>query len=99
MKHIKTFEGKILKYDVGDYVYVEGYPSGILDNFAKIYRTNKFIKAYGRWDYQVDFFDYYNNYHEGIYGTHIDEDDIDRKMTEDEISEFESKITATKYNL
>jgi len=97
MKHLKTFEGKNLLYDVGDYVYVEGYLS-LVNNFARIYRANKFVKAYGHWDYLVNFFDE-DGYISDIYGMHIDEDDIERKMTPEEIEDFESKISASKYNL
>jgi hypothetical protein len=69
-----------------------------LNNFAKIYRVNKFVKAYGYWDYLINFFEE-NEYHDNISGMYIDESDIKRKMTNEEIAEFETKIALTKYNL
>lgn len=98
MKYIKTFEKKKLKYNIGDYVYVVGYPS-IKDNFTKISNINYYVRAYGHWDYQVYFIDGDDNIYHGAYGMHIDESDIRRKMTNEEILEFEAKIASIKYNL
>lgn len=99
MKYLKTFEGKNLKYDINDYVYVVGYPY-ISDNFAKIYKINNFVKAYGHWDYLISYIDTDDNtYHDKPQGIYIDEYDIERKLTDDEILDFETKISANKYNL
>lgn len=98
MKYIKTFEKKTLKYNVGDYIRVVGYPD-IAYNIGKVAKVNLYSRLNGHWDYMINFIDNDNNYHDGDLGIHIDEDDTRRKLTEDEILEFESKISSIKYNL
>jgi hypothetical protein len=95
MKYIKTFEKKTLMYDVGDYVYVVGYPD--INNFCQIYKINKYISK-GEWDYMINFFDE-DGYNSSSLGMYIDENDITRNLTNDEILEYKTKIDAAKFNL
>ena len=98
MKYIKTFEKKNLGYDIGDYVYVDGYPN--VGNFCRISTINLNQRKFGSWDYMIDYFDESDNtYNFNQFGLHIDDDDIERLLTEDEILEFEAKIAGIKYNL
>ena len=99
MKYIKTFEIKKLKYKKDDYVYVVGYPDIFL-NFARIAKVNDSHKKNGHWDYFINFIDNEDDtYHDGVYGTHIDEFDIYRLLNQDEIDKFEAKISFIKYNI
>lgn len=99
MKHIKLFEIKNLKYKKDDYVYVVGYPD-IVDNFAKIGKVNSSYIKNGNWDYFINYIDNEDNtYHDGVYGTYIDDFYIQRILEQDEIDKFEAKISALKYNI
>ena len=93
MKYLKTFENKNLKYKQDDYVYIVGYPE--FDNLAKVYMVNSKSKNRS-WDYLVSGYD---NTQEKILRTYVDQDDIERRLTDDEILEYDSRINADKYNL
>ena len=76
-------------------MFVSGYPD--INNFCQISKINSH-KSNGGWDYMVNFFDD-DGYHSFPNGIHIDEDDIDRYLTADEILEYEIKISSDKYNI
>ena len=82
-------------YDAGDYVYVVGYPD--INNFCQISKINRY-KSNGGWDYMINFFDD-NGYHSFPDGIHIDESDIERHLTKEEILEFEIIKDTLKFNL
>lgn len=100
MKYIKLFESKIKKYKVGDYVLIdvekinrqnikdhlseeENYPDG---EKAKIINDTPVD-----YDYKI-IFDTNRDYN-------ISEDEIIRYLSEDEILNFETNLTAKKYNI
>lgn len=89
MKYIKTFENNDLTYKIDDYVYFVGYGDDI-SNFGKINKINK-SKHNRTWDYSICTPEVNNIY--------IDEDDIDRKLTIDEIEEYKIKILSKKFNI
>ena len=93
MKHLKTFENINLEYKKDDYVFIIGYPN--FGNFAKISIVNNTNKK-RNWDYLIEV---YNKQKRGFEYGYIDDIDIERKMTEDEILEYEAKISMSKYNL
>lgn len=94
MKYIKTYElfDNYLDYKKDDYVYVTGYPN--FDNLAKISLANNTSKK--NWDYLMCAREINTGKYEYSY---IDESDIDRKLTPDEINEYEARKDIDKYNL
>lgn len=91
MKHIKIFEKykPKLTYKVGDY---------IVANWAynKLSKITGLIPE-GYWDYKITTLitTPKTNFIEDV----MDQDQIERYMTKEEILEFETKINAQKYNL
>jgi hypothetical protein len=92
MKHIKAFENykPTLIYKVGDY---------IVANWAynKLCKITGLIPK-GHWDYEITALikpSPTTNFIEDF----MDQDQIERYMTKEEILEFETKINSLKYNL
>jgi hypothetical protein len=92
MKHIKTYEswGKGIKnidYKIDDYIYIKA-----------IYFTDR--KGRGGKIINVD---YDNVPFEIIFDTretmYVSRDQIERKLTDNEITNFELKLASNKYNL
>lgn len=109
MKYLKTFEKKFqkkLKYNVNDYILIdideilrknkeESIAGSPPDNLAKI---EKILNDTPGKDREGDWFPYdiifFNNQN-----ITIRPEEIIRKLTDDEILEYESKKQGTKYNL
>lgn len=94
MKYLKKFENENLKYKKDDYVFIVGYPE--FDNISKICLSNSKPSKKRGWDYLVNTFYKITGESAVMY---IDESDIDRKLTSEEIYEYEAKKDMTKYNL
>lgn len=94
MKYIKTYEKSIYKYKRGNYVYATGYET-LYDLFKiDVVNSSTFIKR--TWDYLTLAPNKITGKIESVY---IDEDDIVRELTPEEIKEYEVKTIANKYNL
>lgn len=93
MKYLKKFENINLKYKIHNYVYVIGYPN--MDGYCKILMVNKKLNSRS-WDYMVEAYDNKKNV---FWKSYIDEDDIVRELTPDEINDYEIKKNAVKYNI
>lgn len=105
MKHIKTYEGIIedSKYNVGDYVILKNqttYDFELYKNYGII--INKIIGQSDRnetYMYDVNYLDK-NDYQIKNLSTHyVLEKFILRKMTKEEIGEFQLLENTGKYNL
>jgi hypothetical protein len=88
----KIFENINLKYKINDYVYVVGYPD--TDGYCKILSVNKKLNN-RTWDYMIEAYGDNNNF----WKSYIDESDIERELTPDEIEKYEAKKDAIKYNI
>jgi hypothetical protein len=110
MKYIKayesikgTYENINLKYHEGDYVYINGNDE--FEPYCKIILVNS--KSTKRsWDYMINLFFIKENRFMNTYaGTgssstvNTEKHIISRKLTQDEINDFEAKKQAIKYNL
>ena len=93
MKYIKKYEWFEYKYKIGDYVYVSGYSN--FEPYAKILKVNK--ETSSGWDYRIRAWSI--DYKKMVDYFYIDEIDIERKLTPEEIEEFEIQINSNKYNL
>lgn len=95
MKYIKKFEGNKIplgsgKYELGDYVLI---PDTKRNSYIKITEVRNSYWA----DYIITIYDIFtDNILEKI---PVNEDEIIRKLTTDEINEIHIKKTAKKYNL
>jgi hypothetical protein len=94
MKNVKTFEEyneKVHKFKVRDYVYVKRnrFTPNWFTNLGKIMDIR--YNLGGRYTYEILL-----SVSETILG---DDDSILRKLTEDEIEQYETEISAKKYNL
>lgn len=107
MNHLKLFEHSFVEYKPGDYVKISLFfiPSlnihyhkiptqigdSIFKSYAKIITIKQFTDSYG-----IEFINTRNN---DILTHWLDEKDILRPLTPEEIDEFETRLTANKYNL
>lgn len=101
MKYVKTFEERLvtdnitLKYKSLDYVFVSLLADSEFDSLSRIKFVNG--KEENRtWDYLIEAYNYKMN---KMCDSYISEDYILRKLTPEEIEEFQSKIEVIKYNL
>ena len=93
IKKFKIFENNELKYKVNDYVYVYA-GSNYYYKYCKIKMVND--KPGNRsWDYKA----YVYVEDVGFYISYVEEYDITRKMTDQEIEEFEIREKLITYNL
>ena len=98
--NFKIFESNNLKYKINDYVYVVGFSN--TDEFCKIIvvrtgpRLTKYEVGPYIWDYKIEAYDNRLGAFKNIY---IDETNIKRKLTDQEIEEYEIKKSTLKYNL
>jgi hypothetical protein len=109
MKYIKTYEGitEGSKYNVGDYILLHNKVSGLDEDKYMIYKNYGYIKyvVIGQMDrietymYDVDYIDMLSFKLKNIEQMYIVETDIKRKMTENEILEFDLTVNQNKYNL
>lgn len=106
MKHLKIYEKYKLKakYKIGDYVSLK-----ITDDAWNVYTIVKILNINSNpfgWPLEDQEMDYYIETfytHPVMKGQNtqfwVDESDIDRKATPEEIEQYELRITANKYNL
>lgn len=100
MKHIKTYESKLInyKYKKGDYIKLED------ENYWNVYLVAKIVdrqsaQALGNpdiEDYRIETFKLSNNEMEKFW---VDFGEIDRKATKEEIEQFKLVKITNKYNL
>ena len=92
------FENLKLKYKVGDYIYIETKQQGtLIDLYGKIVSLNPHDSDNNpSWFYKVYVIDSADNKLKYIY---IRQYIIIRKMTSEEIKEFETKKLSLKYNI
>lgn len=94
MKYLKKFEyNKKTKYSVGDYVFIN--PDDTVDKYAKITGIEKAKNKHSKISYDIDVF----SSSDDLINTFIFPNEIERKMTPDEISQYELRIASGKYNL
>jgi len=93
MKYLKTFEdNKETKYSIGDYVFIKG--DDTVDKYAKITGAETPKNEFSKIAYDVDVFSSTGH----LIDTFIFANEIKRKMTPDEILQYELRISASKYN-
>lgn len=90
MKYIKKFE-KLLNYSVGDYVLPQG------ENPKDSYSVISEFMGGGFADYMISTYNIYTN--KQLEHFPIMDNEIIRKLTDQEIEEIETKRTSKKYNL
>ena len=98
MKYLKKFEN-IFEYKIGDYVYIEAIQLKIqLKIYGKIIsiNNNSYNGDWGNWNYKVNIFNSEKNNFEDVF---ITESIIIRKMTSEEIKNFELKKDTIKFNI
>jgi len=99
MKHIKTFENsKELKYNSGDYVLLLDDINNrwVIDLICKI--VDVYVHDYnGKQYYQI--ISYELNRPDVMMKIWVEENEIERKLTFDEIEEYFLSKTMKKYNL
>jgi hypothetical protein len=102
MKYIKTFEiseiGKP-KYKEGDYIIFNLALSYCYKGYGLIFNT-EFNDSYGprQYLYEANYIDKKTLEIKELL-MYLDNSDIKRKMTADEIADFEIKLNSNKYNL
>lgn len=109
MKYIKAYEDitEDSKYNVGDYILLHNKVSGLDEDKYMIYKNYGYIKyvVIGQMDrietymYDVDYIDLLSFELKNIGQMYIVETDIKRKLTKDEILEFDLTVNQNKYNL
>ena len=99
MKYIKTYETKNIKYKIGDYVLLDKKiieDEDLPDTYALIY--NKFKGAHINGSYY--FYDVKFPNSKGDHdGYEVEYSEIIRKLTPEEIQEYNIKKDSMKYNL
>lgn len=100
MKYIRLFEKKVKsKYEIGDYIRLEGTgwnvcsDAKITDSGSNEHEENRTAREP---DYFIETFEIESGKFVEFW---VDESEIDRKLSEDEISSFEARKEANKYNL
>lgn len=113
MRYLKLFEMYETfggQYNVGDYILIDvSKVKTDIDDFERVFGSNnEYISAYicqyvpsQKYCYGVRGYNYDDSTESNIYRsqTSVSEDEIIRKLTPEEIEEFEAKKASVKYNL